>query len=669
VLGGIGGRVNFTMNDGVVTSATHIRVAWHEGAVSTFTMNGGTVTAPAFLLIGEFSPAGSATPTVGTLNINGGTISGANYNLGQNPQAQGIVHQTGGISNATSNMVIGEVSRRDNLYDISGGALNVKNTANLANGSMFVGSSAGIGALTVSGTADVKIDGHIFAGNGATAVGTVNISGGSVALGLNKPGGGFLVAGEFGVSTVGISGGAVSMDFIQLGRRNNATSQGQTTQTGGDVTVRRSVTVGGLSPNNNFYDISAGTLNLTGVLHPPVGDPPAPNPANLNELQPGLHVARFSTGDPKATTGDPAVPIPVVPSNGRLTVSGTAAVTIAGGLYNSTGYMFQPPDPTPEPPGEPDNGDTPPPYPAPGGVGLIEMKGGTLAAASFLNGAPENAIYPAGGSSANYVQTGGTATLGHVTGSGNVAVSAGTMNVKSLRQAAANVSGTGLVNMAPDSSSAGTSNVKTLTIADDGTIDLAANKMLTETAVGTFAGGSYSGVHGYVQRAYHNGAWDRPGLKTSEPNAQPAVGTTTIGVASAEQILFIAPTATGTFSGQPVTGATTLAVYTYAGDLNIDGRVDAQDYGIIDNWVQFPGTRGYANGDINYDGVIDAADYGIIDNTIQLQGAPIPMTGDAAAAAAGLSGVSAVPEPGALSLLGVGAAALLSRRRRRRCGH
>jgi hypothetical protein len=62
-----------------------------------------------------------------------------------------------------------------------------------------------------------------------------------------------------------------------------------------------------------------------------------------------------------------------------------------------------------------------------------------------------------------------------------------------------------------------------------------------------------------------------------------------------------------------------------AGDMNFDGLVDAQDYGTIDNWVQFPGTDGYANGDLNYDGVIDAADYGIIDNTIQLQGPPLPV--------------------------------------------
>jgi hypothetical protein len=159
-----------------------------------------------------------------------------------------------------------------------------------------------------------------------------------------------------------------------------------------------------------------------------------------------------------------------------------------------------------------------------------------------------------------------------------------------------------------------------------------------------------------------------PGLMTSEelagPNAGPLSGTTTIGVATGEQILFIGATDTGVFAGQTITGATTIAMYTYAGDMNFDGLVDAADYGVIDNWVQFPGSDGYANGDLNYDGVIDAGDYGIIDNTIQLQGEPFP--GWDSAAAADLSGVTAVPEPSACGMVIVAAVAGLGARRRRR---
>jgi hypothetical protein len=209
----------------------------------------------------------------------------------------------------------------------------------------------------------------------------------------------------------------------------------------------------------------------------------------------------------------------------------------------------------------------------------------------------------------------------------------------------------------------GVSKVNSVAINGAAKFDLKDNKLITSMPVGTFTGGTYNGLQGEVARAYNFGSWDQPGLMTSEPNAGPAIGITTIGVSTGEAVLFLAPTETGVFAGQTVTGASTLAVYTYAGDLNFDGLVDAADYGVIDNFVQFPGTDGYSNGDFNYDGIIDAGDYGIIDNTIQQQGAPIPMTG--AVADSGLSGVTAVPEPASLSVIALGAAAMLGRRRRR----
>jgi hypothetical protein len=167
-------------------------------------------------------------------------------------------------------------------------------------------------------------------------------------------------------------------------------------------------------------------------------------------------------------------------------------------------------------------------------------------------------------------------------------------------------------------------------------------------------------VQGEVARAYDFGSWDLPGLTTSMPDAGPTVGTTTIGVSDGASILFLGPTENGDVRGQTVNGSTTIAMYTYAGDVNFDGLVDASDYGIIDNYFQFPGTAGYANGDFNYDGVIDAGDYGIIDNTFQLQGAPLP-TG---AGAVELAGVTAVPEPTACVAALMTIAGVLARRRR-----
>ena len=205
----------------------------------------------------------------------------------------------------------------------------------------------------------------------------------------------------------------------------------------------------------------------------------------------------------------------------------------------------------------------------------------------------------------------------------------------------------------------------TLIIGASGKLDLKDNKLVTAGPVGSWDGTKYTGLQGEVGRAYDFGAWDLPGIYTSMPDAGPTVGKATIGVATGEQALFLAPTETGVFGGQTINGTTAIAMYTWAGDVDLNGYVDAVDYGTIDQWIQFPGTTGYTNGDLNYDGVIDAVDYGIIDNGIQLQGAPIPINPASSAAAAGVSGVTAVPEPASLSVIGLAAASLLARRRRR----
>jgi hypothetical protein len=146
------------------------------------------------------------------------------------------------------------------------------------------------------------------------------------------------------------------------------------------------------------------------------------------------------------------------------------------------------------------------------------------------------------------------------------------------------------------------------------------------------------------------------------PDAGPTVGTTTIGVSDGASILFLGPTETGMFAGQTVTGASTIAMYTYAGDVNFDGLVDASDYGIIDNYFQFPGTTGYANGDFNYDGVIDAGDYG--SSTTHFNFKARQFRTGAGAGVGAVAGVAPVPEPSACVFAILTAAGLLARRRR-----
>ena len=151
--------------------------------------------------------------------------------------------------------------------------------------------------------------------------------------------------------------------------------------------------------------------------------------------------------------------------------------------------------------------------------------------------------------------------------------------------------------------------------------DLVINYAGPASPLGAFDGSNYDGLTGLVARGYNFGAWDGNGIVTSMAAA--ATGVTTVAIAEARDVLFIAGAQTAIWSGQGVDSTAVLIKYSYAGDANLDGRIDGADYGIIDNYVQFPGASGFSNGDFNFDGVIDGADYGVIDNAVQFQGPPL----------------------------------------------
>jgi hypothetical protein len=96
---------------------------------------------------------------------------------------------------------------------------------------------------------------------------------------------------------------------------------------------------------------------------------------------------------------------------------------------------------------------------------------------------------------------------------------------------------------------------------------------------------------------------------------------TMLGVATAGNIFGISGPQTATFDGQTVSAGDVLIKFTYAGDANLDGKVNIDDYGRIDANVGQSGTVfGWYNGDFNFDGKINIDDYGLIDSVIGSQG-------------------------------------------------
>ncbi|MEA2707881.1 MAG: hypothetical protein QOF78_482 [Phycisphaerales bacterium] len=284
--------------------------------------------------------------------------------------------------------------------------------------------------------------------------------------------------------------------------------------------------------------------------------------------------------------------------------------------------------------------------------------GGTLQLTGAVNSVGRDVTVNAGGGTIA-TTTVNSSDLGFVDGSASFTKSGpGSLSVRHVRTGGASLTvSDGTLVIGQDSFADGVSNVGALNLPAGARLDLRDNKLITTNPAGNAdINGVYSGIQGEVQRASNGGAWDSPGLTTSMSDA--ATGLTTIGVATGEQLRGLGPTDTDIFAGQTITGASTIAMYTYAGDANMDGFISGDDYSTIDFNVG-TGADGYSNGDFNYDGIVSGDDYSTIDFNYAAQGAPFFTSGSA-----GLSGVTAVPEPAACGLVAL-AAALVGRRRRR----
>ncbi len=191
-----------------------------------------------------------------------------------------------------------------------------------------------------------------------------------------------------------------------------------------------------------------------------------------------------------------------------------------------------------------------------------------------------------------------------------------------------------------------------------GKLDLSSNDLIDHD-------GNITNITNQLKQGYNGGA---NGITSSTASANTALGVELNNNGSGGTLF-------STFDGQTVSASDVLVKYTLAGDADLSGAISASDYTLIDNGFNALST-GWRNGDFNYDGHINGDDYTLIDNAFNTQGSsaasvaiaggptdPTEMIASATSQIAALS-TSAVPEPGGLMLLAIGAGSLFRRRRR-----
>jgi autotransporter-associated beta strand protein len=189
-----------------------------------------------------------------------------------------------------------------------------------------------------------------------------------------------------------------------------------------------------------------------------------------------------------------------------------------------------------------------------------------------------------------------------------------------------------------------------------GQLDLIDNAVIVDYDA---AGGSpLANIRAAVASGYNAGAWDGPGIVTSAGRTNPSLG-----------VGYAIPPGGGTFLGQPHDDGSVLLRTTLRGDANLNGTVAFEDLvALAQNYNTTDGSAVWGRGDFNYDGNVNFTDLVALAqnyNSSMPSAAQLAGLGGASFAQDAAAAFARVPEPGVMSVLAVGGAALTRRRRNR----
>jgi hypothetical protein len=146
----------------------------------------------------------------------------------------------------------------------------------------------------------------------------------------------------------------------------------------------------------------------------------------------------------------------------------------------------------------------------------------------------------------------------------------------------------------------------------------------------------FNRLYDQIKSGYAAGGWNGAGINSSTAAADPGFET---GLVLIDNGVFGYPE----FSGQTVNADSILLKYTYYGDIDANGEVNADDLTIFANNFGKPLGAGQIDGDIDFDNDVDADDLTVFANNFG-KGAGNPLSAGA---------VAAVPEPASLVLAGL----------------